>query len=1260
MHRSLRFKVIILFVIANILSFIALNFINYEVSNKQISKQLKQITLNELRTASSNLGTVLSLEMNKAIIYSHSDKLLSGTLEQKLIYLHEEIKNSSNSYVYDGIAELNGRAILSNGNVLWLNGETAFVKAINGTPSFTNPIVDDQGNHIISVMVPQFDPSKQVRQILIISLNANEIFNKHLKMYSEDGQMDSILLLDRNMNLLHTTAQAAFNADDNLLALDPSFQNLAIQLKTTQEGFSQAKINNVGQQIFYVKVPALDWYAVYIIPANQYNAPLLNSIWKNIGFIALAQIVLGVVLFLITQVMILRRLKRIVNVTQQVASGDFYTPPLPIRSMDEIGSLSSSINLMSEKLRDLFEPFETFIHHNRFAMIVTNASYHITSFNSLAEEMLGYSEKEVIGRRAMMLWFDQAQLEERARAYSKKLKKTVSADEVAIFALSLEDLLPDYEWNWVTRPGSKILVSINPSIMRNSDGSIKGYVIIARDISDIKEAVQSNTRLLEIMDRAHDLVASFDLHGRMFYLNQEGLTFLGIEELNDVNKQLGSYLTIPNALKFAEGLNEAQQHGHWQSELEFVSVSGATRITSITVVAHHTDTDNHPYYSTIVRDISEQKEIEHQLIAAKEEADAANDAKGSFLARMSHEIRTPLNGIIGLTYLLQRSELTEIQHDYLKQITTSSQNLLHILNDILDFSKLEADQLKLAEVPFCLEDSVYRLSGIFSVLLGHKPIDFIIELDPTLPHNILGDPLRLEQVLLNLSNNAIKYTNEGIIHLKIYELNRTDDQIHLHFSVKDTGIGITPEQQQQLFTPFFQADDKPNRRYGGTGLGLVISQTLIEKMGGYIRLESIHHVGSTFSFELTFKLPKQLELIKTTVIPFKVLVQEDQLSIGEYWLTALQSIGCTPVVVPSWQSALPLLQEGHWDAMIIDMEASDMHGEDTWSDWKEQLDRLNIKTISLTTLLGRDALQHVSPSLMPAAVIVKPVTITQLTQVMQQVKDLIDYYQTPQLKQSEPLLNQADIRRIMVVDDQEINRLVAKDLLEQKGFEVAVAKGGQEALQLIEQALPDLVLMDLHMPDIDGIETTIQLRKHYNAIELPIVALTADVTSERQKQCLQAGMNDIITKPIQPELLFSVLTRLLRIPQLPNGPTVTVVAEQLQDVPGLVIQQALDRLDNKSKLYLQLLHKFKHQYTHASEQISSFMINDQVQDATRLAHSLSGASGHIGAIHIQHYASELEQALRSGSPWKPLLTQLNEATQEVMSSIDSLIEQKSY
>lgn len=1272
MFRSLRFKIAVALIVLNSISFVAMSFINYETSNKQMNDQLVRHRLASLTSTVSNLSAMLSLRMKEAELLSHSIPMRLRTPEERLAYLNSAVSRTDLPARHIGFASLTGRMTLTNGEVLQVSELAAFRQALDGKSAFAAMMLDSTGYPVLWQMVPFHDPDNRLIGVIGFALDAPLLFSRHLNVESGDYKDSSMILIDRDTNLLHYT-DTSLILRRNYITDEPAVVEFARQLQNSEQGYGESMLFGRVLKMFYVKVPNTEWYAVYSVSKSEFEAPLRHSLWLNIVLIAATELLLGLFLYAVTHRSILRRLKQVVAVTQKVAAGDFYPSPLSIKSKDEMGMLASSVNGMIDNLQELFEPYQAFIRHNQYAMIVTDSHFVITSYNQRAEEMLGYGEHEVIGRKSLLLWHDQDQLQERATYYSHKLQIRVNPDESVLFLMPRKGFLPDWEWTWINREGARMLVSLNTSIIRHPDGTAKGYVLIARDVSEIKQAVATNTRLFEIMDSAHDMIASFDVRGQIFYLNKAGLTFLDIAALNENNNRLNQYMPIPMTVRFAEGLSAARVHGYWQGEIDFTTASGRIQTTSITVVAHQTDDEKEIYYSTIARDISQQKEIQLQLLGAKEEADRANEAKSSFLARMSHEIRTPLNGIIGLTHLLQRLEHTELQANYLKQIALSSDNLLRLLNDILDYSKLEADKLTIENVPFEPEDLLQKLSGLFSVLIGPKPVDFIMRADPRIPDWLIGDPTRLKQILLNLGSNAIKFTNIGLIELSVSAVRVDERQAKLAFSVKDTGIGMTEGQRERLFEPFMQADEKTSRKYGGTGLGLVISHTLVERMGGTIAVTSEYQVGSEFTFELEFPVSVDRPIAVKPQFPgLKVIVLEDHDQVAEHWRVLLTSFGCETVALSSWRQARLLLQESRWDAIVVDMECGDMHGEDTWMEWKSELDAAGVKAIASTTLSGRDALYQLPDAYRPEVVLVKPSSALPIRQALQVVtsssrtsadrRSVLPASDSGKAGSADGANANA---RIWVVDDQSINRIVVKQLLDSQGYEALLLESGAEAVELIEseQAAADLILMDLHMPDMDGIEATVRIRKLHDKERLPIVAVTADVTPEMHARCRDAGMNDIVTKPIDPGVLYASIGRWLPgaglSPSLPSPvPIGEAVGPSWPNLPELEAGVALQRIGGKEQLYMKLLDKFMAQYSDFQQQLDRLREDGKMNDAIRLAHSLSGSAGHLGALAIQEAAATLERSLRGEDRAAEAEERLNRSLETGLKTMNRLLNEK--
>lgn len=776
---------------------------------------------------------------------------------------------------------------------------------------------------------------------------------------------------------------------------------------------------------------------------------------------------------------------------------------------------------------------------------------------------------------------------------------------------------------------------------------------------DARPAEMNAARLLEITESAHDMVATFDLRGRILYLNKAGLDLLGIDELTETNRHLERYMSVPTTLRLVEGLHVALEQGYWQDESEWVSAGGEHLITSQTVVAHAAEGGDEPYFSTIVRDISDRKEIERQLVLAKQAADEANEAKSAFLARVGHEIRTPLSGIIGLTHLLLRSPVTDVQRDYLRQISASSNNLLHFLNDLLDYSKLEAGQLAFEQAPFRLEDSLERLSGTFAVLLGPKAVDLTIWTEPDVPQVLIGDHVRLEQILLNMTANSIKFTEQGNVSLHVEFAGTRDAEAWIRFTIADTGIGMTPEQQTALFQPYRQADEHTSRNYGGTGLGLVICRSLIERMGGGdIRVRSSLGEGSSFTFELPFRTLDSAAFDDRPQLGQRVLVLEDNPAMRSHWVNVLKSLGCRAEAVENWALAKKRLADKPWDLLVVDMECGDMHGEFTWDEWKNEADARGVPVVCSTTLPGRDALEALPDDRKPAGVLVKPAARPQILQTFRHLKERTARSEVAGAYLAKPSSRFAG--HVLVVDDSAVNRNIAKAMLESHGIETATAEHGAEAIRLLGQRGFDLILMDLNMSGMGGLEAARRIRRESRWNAVKIAAMSAEPETHIRSLCLQAGMDDVLSKPLDPEALRRLLSR-----WLPDAARSGAGAKHepspltWPDTDALDIPLALHRLDGKVALYLRLLEHFAVEYSTLSTRLHAALEHGDASEAQRLLHSFRGAAAHLGAVPVAREALLLEESIRLGEPPASAFEQLEQRLLELLSVIETIMRQKS-
>lgn len=730
-----------------------------------------------------------------------------------------------------------------------------------------------------------------------------------------------------------------------------------------------------------------------------------------------------------------------------------------------------------------------------------------------------------------------------------------------------------------------------------------------------------------------------------------------------LTKQLGRTVT-PDLAVFRELRNAQFSYDH---EWYFIRKDG-----SRVAVSHNSNgiKDREGSFIGVVaisRDITEQVRMQQELIQAKLTAEEADSAKSAFLARMSHEIRTPLNGIIGLSQLMQKTELNEAQSDYLRNITGSAQTLLRIINDILDFSKMEAGKFELDQIMFHPEDCIQRLSETISVFLGGKDqFELILETPERMPNGLIGDPLRLEQVLLNLCSNALKFTHKGQVIVRIEILEETAESVLLKFSVNDSGIGISEEQLDRLFEPFTQVDGSISRKFGGTGLGLVISSFLIEKMGGTLEVESEFGIGSSFHFTVQFKRSKQSEMVSYRLpLAFEepvVWVVEDSPVMRRHVCGLLESYGLKPYPMSSWKEAYAKLQsKERCQIAVMDMEMPDMYGPETWRTFQRAADGAGIITLAMTTVFGREEMLGMPVEDRPDGMILKPFTRPELFRIL---KAALERYVATGVQKNvkdqgamERNSKSANAKRILLVEDNEINQQVAYEMLNQHGYEVEVASNGREALIKLEESDWDLILMDIHMPEMDGCETTKIIRRLTCYDHIPIIAMTANVVRNDHEKYIQLGMNDIITKPLEMEPMFATLRKWLRDSGHPQIVSTDIrSAEETDSYPnldGIDVRRVVKRLNGKQTILIQMLKTFERDYADFHLQLQQALAEGKENEALRLVHTLKGAAGNLAAGPLETAAGRLETVLLATGAVDP--QSLKRALEEVDSSLKHLL-----
>lgn len=984
-------------------------------------------------------------------------------------------------------------------------------------------------------------------------------------------------------------------------------------------------------------------------------------------------------LFVAFYLAVMRTIAQLDEATQRLVGGDSGDAQINVDTRDELGQVTRMFDVLAARIRTECLSLQNSEHRIRAilngaddAVITIDEQGRIESANPATEVLFGYPAADLIGKNVKLLMPSPYREE-----HDGYLQRYMATHEKHVIGTGRE--VPA-----VRRDGTLFHAELSVSEVKLNDRRMfTGFV---RDVSDRKKAEreleEAHAQLAGVINAATQVsIISTDTRGVIQVFNTGAQNLLGYTAEEMIGRQTPGIFHVAEEIA-ARGEELSRELGHPvegfevfvayarlgrfdRREWTYVRKDGTRFTVNLVVTAVRNSDGEIRGFLGVAEDITLRKQTEMQLSAARESAEQTARAKSEFLANMSHEIRTPMNGIIGMTELALETSLTPEQHEYLDAVNSSANSLLRIINDILDFSKIEAGKFDLETVDFNVHETIGDVLTTLVLRAARKKLELAGRIDAAVPEVVIGDSVRLRQVLINLVGNAIKFTDRGEVVVEAEVESQSETELWLHFKVRDTGPGIPEEKQQSIFEAFVQADTSTTRKYGGTGLGLTITARLVELMGGRIWVESIVGRGSTFHFTARFGVSQSTlssppEVAPENVRGLPVLVVDDNATNRRIIQELLEQMQMTVTLVDCGAAAMTAI-EGNWRQgepfalVILDAHMPEIDGFMVGEWLQKHPDRVTSILMMLTSG-GRNGDAARCRQLGFAAYLNKPVRRAELRRAILRAlsphtDSTVDLVAEPSASRCRPL-------RVLLAEDNPVNQRVAASLLEKQGHSVRITNNGREALAALDQQEFDVVLMDMQMPEMDGLEATREIRRRELRTQehIPIIAMTAAAMKGDRERCLHSGMDGYVSKPFRVHELMDVIESFVAHPVTPE-PRPDSISDVAANETVLNWKGALVQAGGDEDLLKEVAEIFLREAPGWMDQIRDALDRHDSEQLRQVSHTLRGSLTTFAAARAVEAAEQLEAMGRSnqldGSD--AAYTNLHEAVQELQKALAARI-----